>query len=84
MTAPHTAGNFQPFLVSKTAVSVNLILKFLVHIRMFINFLSLPIKLCSYLPVMKPFGIISGTPVNSSAIVLYISVQKRIQQEAKR
>ena len=83
MTVPHTTGKFQPFLVSK-AVSINLILNFLVHIRMFINFLFLPIKLCSYLPVMKPFGIISGTPVNSRTIILYVSVQKRIQQEAKR
>ena len=75
---------FSHFWSLKTAVSVNLTLKFIVHIRMFINFLSLPIKLCSYLPVMKPFGIISGTPVNSSTIVLYVSMQKRIQQEAKR
>ena len=32
----------------KTEVSINLILSFLVHIKMFINFLSLPIKLCSF------------------------------------
>ena len=33
--------------------------------------------------VMKQFGVISGVPKSSSTLVCYISVQKRIQREAK-